>query len=113
MPVKQYRVVADTLAIRTQPQLGDQFKTQQTLKRNDLITVNDDSRTEAAGYVWLKHDAGWSAERTSDGKTIFLLDASLKPQNRMWGINIDPHNLAANPDPAKLTGLGWVRFVFH
>src|SRR5437868_647994 len=113
MAIKQYRVVVDALAIRTQPQIGDQFKIAQQLKRNDIITVNDDSRTEASGFVWLKHDLGWSAERTSDGKTIFMLDASLKPKERMWGINIDPANSAANPAAAKLAGLGWLRFVFQ
>ncbi|MEP7284563.1 MAG: hypothetical protein ABI947_02190 [Chloroflexota bacterium] len=113
MPVKQYRCVVSSLAIRTQPQLGDSFKTPQQIKMGDVITLNDDSRTEAAGYIWLKHDRGWSAERSSDGKTIFLLDASLKPKDRMWGLNIDPYNPAGNPPAARLTGLGWVRFVFH
>src|SRR5258708_3166970 len=90
MPVKQYRCVVSALAFRTQPRLGDQFKIQQQIKLNDVIRLNDDSRTEAAGYVWLQHERGWSAERTLDGRTIFLLDASLRPKERMWGIKIDP-----------------------
>src|SRR5260221_14724599 len=104
MPVNQYRCVVSALAIRTQPRLGDQFKIQQKIKLNDVIRLNDDSRTEAAGYVWLQHDRGWSAGRTVDGRTIFLLDARLRPKGRMWGIKIDPDNGSGNPQSDKLAG---------
>src|SRR5258708_22724332 len=83
MPVKQYRCVVSALAIRTQPRLGDQFKIQQQIKLNDVIRLNDDSRTEAAGYAWLQHDRRWSAERTLDGRNIFLLRARLPPQEQL------------------------------
>jgi hypothetical protein len=113
MTVKQFRCVTNVLTIRTQPALGDAYKTQQTLKMNDVISVDDTTRVEAAGYMWLKHSLGWSAERTSDGKVVYLLDNSLRPKDRVWGINIDPNNPAANPPASKLNGVGWVRFVFH
>src|SRR5258708_49428 len=113
MSIKQFRCVTNSLAIRTQPQLGDAYKTPQLLKFGDVITVDDTTRTEAAGFIWYKHDRGWSAERSSDGKNIYLLDNSLKPKDKLWGINIDPYNPTANPSAAKLAGLGWVRFVFH
>lgn len=31
---------------------------------------------------------------------------------KLWGINTDPRNGAANPPAAALSGVGWVRFVF-
>jgi hypothetical protein len=113
MTIKQYRCIAGALTIRTQPRLGDQFKTNTQLKLNELITVNEDSRVEADGFFWLQHERGWSAERSVDGKLLYLLDNTLRPKDRMWGINIDPANPAGKPLPAKLAGLGWVRFVFH
>src|SRR5258708_7018214 len=113
MAVKQYRCVVSALTIRTQPRLGDQFKTQQLLKQNDVISADDSTRTKADGFVWLQFDRGWSAQRSLDGKTIFLFDASLKPKDRLWGINIDPYNPGGNPTPSKLAGVGWVRFVFQ
>ncbi len=113
MAVKPYRCIVGALTIRSQPQTGDPFKTGQQLRYNEVITVNEDSRVESAGFVWLKHDRGWSAERSLDGKLVYLLDAGIRPRERMWGINIDPYNPAGNPQAAKLTGLGWVRFVFH
>lgn len=113
MPVKQYRCVVGALTIRSQPQTGDQFKTGQQLKLNEVISANDDNRVEAAGLVWLPHARGWSAERSIDGRLVYLLDAALRPKERLWGINIDPYNPAGNPMAAKLAGLGWVRFVFH
>ncbi len=113
MTVKQFRCVTNSLAIRTQPALGDAYRTQQALKMNDVISVDDSTRVESAGYMWLKHNLGWSAERTSDGKNIYLLDNALRPKDHVWGINIDPNNPAANPPASKLNGVGWVRFVFH
>src|SRR6266849_2694343 len=113
MAIKQYRCVVGALTIRTQPQVGDQFKTGQQLRQDEIITVNDDSRTEAAGFVWLQHSRGWSAERSVDGKFVYLLDATLRPRELIWGINIGPYNPSGNPPAARMAGLGWVRFVFN
>ncbi|HVO44122.1 MAG TPA: hypothetical protein VMT34_15950, partial [Aggregatilineales bacterium] len=113
MTIKPYRVIASALAIRAQPRTGDQFRTGQTLKFDELINVDESSRVTADGIVWLHHDRGWSAERTLDGKSVYLLDAALRPKDRQWGINIDPANPFGSPPAARLFGLGWVRFVFH
>lgn len=36
------------------------------------ITVEASSRRETDGYVWWQHNQGWSAERTLDGRTVYL-----------------------------------------
>lgn len=36
------------------------------------VVVDGNSRTEADGYIWWKHEAGWSAEKSVDGKYIFM-----------------------------------------
>lgn len=45
------------------------------LEATTVIEVDPDSRTEADGYVWWKHSAGWSAEKSLDGKLVFLQPA--------------------------------------
>src|SRR5512135_3388709 len=111
---KQFRCIVDRLSVRSQPRLDDQFKTNQFLQLDDHITVNAASRTEVDGLVWWNHMQGWSAERTLDGGTIFMLDDGLRPKDKIWGLNIDPVNSVGNPTPAaRMTGLGWVRLAFQ
>lgn len=37
-----------------------------------IIEVDPDSRTEADGYIWWKHASGWSAEKSTNGRQVFL-----------------------------------------
>jgi hypothetical protein len=40
----------------------------------EQITTEVSSRTEADGYIWYQHAAGWSAERSLDGSEQYLYD---------------------------------------
>src|SRR5579859_1503929 len=113
MTVKQYRCITDALSIRTQPSLGDEYRTGQALKFGDVISADDNTEVQAAGYKWLMHSRGWPADATLDGSAVYLVDNSLGPTERVWGINMDPANPTANPPASKLAGTGWVRFVFQ
>lgn len=44
-----------------------------------VIEVDPASRIEKDGYVWWKHADGWSAERSSDGSSIFLFEPGSIP----------------------------------
>jgi hypothetical protein len=37
-----------------------------------VIEVDPNSRTEADSYIWWKHSAGWSAEKSTNGQQTFL-----------------------------------------
>ncbi len=37
-----------------------------------IIDVDPNSRTEADNYIWWNHSSGWSAERSTDGRQVFL-----------------------------------------
>lgn len=37
-------------------------------------TTQTDVRVEQDGYIWWKHSTGWSAEKSIDGKDVFMLD---------------------------------------
>lgn len=42
------------------------------LNANEQIMVDPSSRREADNYVWWQHSEGWSAERSSDGKELYM-----------------------------------------
>lgn len=112
MPTKQFRTIVDALNIRSAPRNGDDTKTGLQLKFGDLITVETDTRVEAEGSLWIKHERGWSVERPLDGRAMYLTDA-VTPREKLFGINIDPNNPKATASADRLYGVGWVRFVFH
>lgn len=66
--------VLTNLSIRVSPSLSAERTEESQLLAGRVITVQSDSRTEAEGYVWWQHDAGWSAERNLSGTTVFLGD---------------------------------------
>ncbi len=112
MTLRQYRCIVNSLNIRSQPSTQAAFRTGQTLRRHEVITVEDSRRAESDGYLWLNFERGWCAARSLDGRSVFMTDG-VPQRERLWGINIDPNNPTANPPPEELRGLGWVRFVLH
>ncbi|PJF35888.1 MAG: hypothetical protein CUN49_08275 [Candidatus Thermofonsia Clade 1 bacterium] len=112
MALRQYRCLVNSLNIRSQPFTQAAFRTGQTLRRHQVITVEDSRRAESEGYLWLNFERGWCAARSLDGRAVFMTDA-VPQRERLLGINIDPNNPTANPTPEQLRGLGWVRFVLH
>lgn len=56
--------------IRAQPTLRGEFI--RWMQVGEQVHAEADSRTEADGYVWWKHDEGWTAERSIDGIEIYL-----------------------------------------
>ncbi len=112
MALRQYRCIVNSLNIRSQPSTQAAFRTGQTLRRNQVIAVEDSRRVESDGYLWLNFEHGWCAARSLDGRSVFMTDG-VPQRERLLGINIDPNNPSANPAPEELRGLGWVRFVLH
>ncbi|NWF67705.1 MAG: peptidoglycan DD-metalloendopeptidase family protein [Chloroflexi bacterium] len=65
-----FRVVAQTISIR---ETAGGKKLPQKLVYGTEVRVEGSSRTEAAGYIWWKHDkGGWSSERSVDGDEVFM-----------------------------------------
>lgn len=112
MSTRVYRCTTDKLNIRTEPRSGaDRVG---TIRFNERINVQTATRTAADGFLWVRHDAGWSAERSLNGVNVYLTD-NLNGLNRakIWGINIDPDNPQATGNVNALRNVGWVRMVFH
>jgi hypothetical protein len=74
---KAFQIGSVPVRVRSQPSL--QGASLKYLDAGLKLKVDSVSRTEADGYVWWQHDAGWSAERSADGKEIYLFEPGQAP----------------------------------
>jgi hypothetical protein len=79
-----FRVWAQTASIRDNP---NGKRSPQKLARKMEVKVDPKSRTEAGGYIWWKHDKGWSAECSVDGRETLMKEVFDMPPA---GVAIDP-----------------------
>ncbi len=49
------------------------------LNPDELVEMQPDSRTEFGGYVWWRHNKGWSVERKLDGLKVYLTHEEAAP----------------------------------
>jgi hypothetical protein len=74
---KTFQIGSVPVRVRSAPGLsGDTVK---YLNPGTSVQVDPDSRTEADGYVWWQHSEGWSAERSANGKEIYLFEPGKTP----------------------------------
>jgi murein DD-endopeptidase MepM/ murein hydrolase activator NlpD len=66
---RTFRVWAQSISVR---ESANGKRLPQKLFRPKEVSVDPLSRTEAGGYVWWKHESGWSAECSVNGKEIFM-----------------------------------------
>lgn len=81
-----------------------------------VIDVDPNSRTEADNYIWWNHSSGWSAERSTDGRQVFLqsplvIGGSVVPITSREGF--DDHNrikLASYAITGAFEGSGYAAY---
>lgn len=102
----------DVLNVRSGP--GTNYSVVYQLRRGAVVTVNQALtrgnwlRLATADERWISSQYVTTRSSTPDP------DPTPQPiTGKLWGINIDPMNPAANPSTSTLSGVGWVRFVFH
>jgi hypothetical protein len=71
---KTFRVITDSIKVRTQPGLSSNASSGEVLRKGDQITVAANAWREVDNYVWWQHSRGWSAERSTNSSTRFLED---------------------------------------
>lgn len=71
-----FRVWSASISIREAPN-GKRLA--EKLYGKTEINVEPQSKTEAGGYIWWKHDKGWSAERSVNGRAVFLKEVFDSP----------------------------------
>jgi len=112
MSTRVYRCTTDKLNIRAEPRAASERLG--TIRFNERINIQAESRTPADGFLWVQHDKGWSAERSLNGVNVYLTDnLNSLNKSKLWGINIDPDNPQATGNVNALRNVGWVRLVFH
>ena len=73
-PSKDFKVASVKVRVRGAANLlGNMVR---WLDPGTLLTVDGNSRTEADGYIWWRHNEGWSAERNIVGSEVYLVDPS-------------------------------------
>ncbi|MBC8100288.1 MAG: hypothetical protein H7Y11_12650, partial [Armatimonadetes bacterium] len=77
---KFFKVVDGPLGIRVEPKIA-LAKLRQTLGHYNMVEVDPTSRTEADGYIWWKHSAGWSVELEVNGD-IFMTESEPPDPNK-------------------------------
>lgn len=92
---RTFRVWAGSISIRDTPN-GKRLA--QKLFKGKEISVDPLSRTELANYVWWKHDLGWSAECSVNGKEIYMKEVFDSPPK---GPIIDPAKRVTLPETWK------------
>jgi uncharacterized protein YvpB len=69
-----FKVTAAALNIRSAPVAGSaSLVAGKRLSYGQVIEVDGGSRTEASGFVWWRHDDGWSAQQSLDGTQEFMV----------------------------------------
>lgn len=71
---KIFQIGSQQVRIRTDPNL--RAATVGWLDPNTHLEVEAASRQEVGDYVWWQHASGWSAERSINGKYIFMLEVA-------------------------------------
>lgn len=99
---KSFQTGSVPVRVRSQPGLlGESLK---YLDPGSVLEVDPASRTEVDGYVWWKHAEGWSAERSADGKEIYLFEPGQAPTepSRAAPVVSMPTTLEGLPDGESL-----------
>jgi hypothetical protein len=77
---RTFQVVTLALNVREEPTLEDRVVLpEEQLRMGEQVEAEVDSRTDNQGFVWWKHETGWSAEKTSDSSEVFMVDVSEDP----------------------------------
>lgn len=74
---KLFRAAGAQVRVRSDPHLRG--ATVRWIQPGEIVEVDAGSRREADGYVWWEHADGWSAERTTSGEAVFLIDVPPVP----------------------------------
>lgn len=97
---KFFKVTDGPLSIRKTP---DGERIAQKLITGDEIAVPADSRTEAGGYVWWQHGAGWSASNSTKGEVYMVELEDVDPASPLYfKVTDGPLSVRATPNGDKL-----------
>jgi murein DD-endopeptidase MepM/ murein hydrolase activator NlpD len=91
--------VAQQVRVRAQPSRSAAEIKQ--IPAGQRLQVDASSRTEAENFVWWKHVDGWSAERSLDGKDVFLVEVVETPAASAPAVSATSGTTSAAPAVKK------------
>jgi len=107
----EFMVVTDAVKVRTAPSLEPRTVISgRVLYRGTRITVDPTSREEADGYVWWRHSTGWSAERSIDGSTIFMMEYLEGDSEEQNTTNVPQPAFLFQNLPLDLSLVQWIQY---
>jgi hypothetical protein len=71
--------VAMDVKVRGEPSTNPMALLIRNIKRGAVLVCDMATLTEADNYYWVRHESGWSAIQSLDGKTVFLAEAGTIP----------------------------------
>lgn len=71
--------VAQGVKVRGEPSTDPRGLVIKTIARGAVLQCDMDTLTEADNYYWVRHDLGWSAIQSVNGKTVFLAEPGSIP----------------------------------
>lgn len=71
--------VAANVKVRGEPSTDPRGLVIRSIKRGKVLECDMDNIVEADGWYWTRHDLGWSAIQSIDGKTVFLAEPGTIP----------------------------------
>lgn len=71
--------VAQNVKVRGEPSTDPRGLVIRTVKRGKVLECDMDTLIEADYYYWVRHDLGWSAITSIDGKAVFLAEPGTIP----------------------------------
>lgn len=97
-----YKVGSMMVRVRATPSLsGAEVR---WLNPGEVVQCDENTRTTADGYVWIKHQFGWSAVRNLDESLIFLyVPPSAEPTPAAPATTVTPVATTTAPAPAVTT----------
>ena len=66
--------VAQDVKVRGTPSADSRGLVIKTIARGAVLQCDMDTLTEADNYYWVRHDSGWSAIQSVNGKAVFLVE---------------------------------------
>jgi hypothetical protein len=107
---------ATDVKVRGEPSTSSMGLLIRTMQRGAVLLCDMATLTEAENYYWVRHDIGWSAIQSVDGKTIFLAEAGTIPG--LVAISADGPKATDLPQlgklitrfPVNITDTGWFQY---
>jgi hypothetical protein len=108
--------VAQDVKVRGEPTTDSRALVIRSVKRGLVLNCDVDKIVEADGWYWTRHELGWSAIKSLDGKTTFLAEPGSIPGLVAIGPDgpkaedLPGYRQLITRSPVDMTDIGWFQY---